>query len=161
MNHFSQTILGLCLLVLTITNCNNNVSVYETTKTTNITKEDESNLRYLKEVEWPKAYREQDTILLDRILGDDFKIIDQSGNWYTKKDELDWIKKNATKHDSFYYEIKRFEILENGTAIICGTGHMIDDTIESIYQSSNVLVKRDSLWKAVLSHISGIKKLDE
>ena len=29
-------------------------------------------LRFLKEVEWPQAYREQDTVLLDRILGDDF-----------------------------------------------------------------------------------------
>jgi len=117
-------------------------------------------LRHLKEVDWPKAYAEQDTILLDKILGDDFRMIDQSGNWYTKKDELDWIKNNCTQHDSFRYEIKRFEILDNGTAIICGTGHIQKDSIKSNYQSSNVLVKRDGQWKAILSHVSGAKEIE-
>ena len=116
--------------------------------------------KHQKEVEWPKAYAEQDTILLDRILGEDFQMIDQDGNWYTKKDELDWIKKNAAGYDSFHFEIKRFEILDNGTAIICGTGHILNDTVKSIYQSSNVLVKREGEWKAVLSHVSGLKTLD-
>lgn len=125
-----------------------------------ISKADEEELRYLKEVEWPKAYAEQDTILLGRILGEDFQMIDQSGNWYTKKDEIDWIKENAAGYNSFHFEIKRFEILKNGTAIICGTGHILNDTVKSIYQSSNVLVKRDGEWKAVLSHVSGLKTLD-
>jgi len=122
---------------------------------------DRERLRHLKEVEWPKAYAEQDTLLLDRILGEDFKMIDQAGNWYTKKDELDWIKKNATNNDDFRYEIKRFDILDNGTAFICGTGHILKDSVKSIYQSSNVLIKRDGEWKAVLSHVSGFKNLDE
>lgn len=121
---------------------------------------DKEILRNLKEVEWPMAYAEQDTILLDRILGDDFKMIDQSGNWYSKKDELDWIKKNATDNDSFNYEIKRFEILDNGTAVICGTGHVLKDSVKSIYQSSNVLIKRDGKWKAILSHVSGLKNIE-
>lgn len=116
-------------------------------------------LRHLKEVEWPKAYAEQDTLLLDRILGDDFQLIDQDGNWYTKQDELDWIKEHSTDHDSFRYEIKRLDILENGTAIICGTGYIVNDSTKSIYQSSNVLVKREGEWKAVLSHVSGFKQL--
>lgn len=107
---------------------------------------DKETLQYLKEVEWPKAYAEQDTVLLDRILGDDFQMIDQFGTWYTKQDELDWIKKQATQNDSFHYEIKRFDILDNGTALICGTGHIVSDSVKSIYQSSNVLVKRNGEW---------------
>ena len=118
-------------------------------------------LTYLKEVQWPKAYHEQDTILLDMILGDDFQMIDQAGNWYTKKDELAWIKKQGTSYDSFYYEIKRLDVLENGTAIVCGTGHIYNDTTETIYQSSNVLVLRDEKWKAVLSHVSGLKEANQ
>jgi len=113
----------------------------------------------MKEVEWPKAYAEQDTTLLDRILGDDFKIIDQSGVWYDKEFELNWIKKNATNNDSFRYEIIRLDILDNGTAVVCGTGHTLKDSVRSIYQSSNVLVKRDGKWKAILSHVSGVKTL--
>ena len=93
----------------------------------------EEQLRYLKEVEWPKAYHEQDTILLDRILGDDFVLIDADGNWSDKKFELNWIKQNTYNPDSFYYEIKRLDILKNGTAIVAGTGHIINDTTETIY----------------------------
>lgn len=135
-------------------------SLEEKSQEPTISEEDKTVLTYLKEVEWPKAYAEQDTILLDRILGEDFKMIDQSGNWYTKRDELDWITDNATKHDSFRYEIKRLDVLDNGTAIVCGTGHIINDDVKSIYQSSNVLIKREGKWKAVLSHVSGVKEVD-
>ena len=127
----------------------------------NITAEDMESLRYLKEVEWPKAYREQDTVLLDRILGEDFQMVDASGNWTDKGDELAWIKENASAPDSFYYDIKRLEALENGTVLICGTGHIFNDSTHTIYQSSNILIKRKELWKAVASHVSGIKEMTE
>ncbi|UJH68926.1 nuclear transport factor 2 family protein [Allomuricauda sp. SCSIO 65647] len=125
-----------------------------------VSKEDSLLLRYLKEVQWPKAYREQDTVLLDKILGDDFQMIDASGNWSDKVGELEWIKANAMQHDSFFYEIKRLDVLPNGTALICGTGHIMNDTVKTIYQSSNILIKRDGIWKAVASHVSGIKKVE-
>ncbi len=118
---------------------------------------DRSRLRYLKEVEWPKAYREHDTVLLDRILAEEFQLIDANGTWSNKGFEMQWIKKNATQYDSFHYEIKRLEILENGTAIVAGSGHIYRDTLYTVYQSSNVLVKRQEEWKAVLSHVSGVK----
>ncbi len=118
---------------------------------------DEKSLRYLKEVEWPKAYHEQDTLLLDRLLGEDFQMIDAEGNWTDKKFEMNWIKQHTDRPDSFHYEIKRLQILENGTAIIAGTGHIFNDTTETIYQSSNYLEKRDGIWKAFSSHVSGVK----
>jgi hypothetical protein len=117
-------------------------------------------LRYLKEVEWPQAYREQDTVLLDRILGDDFQMITNDGEWSNKSKQMERIKATAMDHDSFRYEIKRLEIIENGTAIIAGTGHIVNDSIETIYQSSNILIYRDGTWKAVLSHVSGVKELE-
>lgn len=122
---------------------------------------DRESLTYLKEVVWPKAYREQDTILLDRILGEDFQMIDHRGKWYTKADELEWIKKNAVKNDSFRYEIKRMDLFDNGMAIVCGTGHIFNDSVETTYQSSNILIKRNDIWKAVASHVSGIKPTNE
>lgn len=121
---------------------------------------DLESLRYLKEVEWPKAYRYQDTVLLDRILGEDFQMIDAGGTWSDKAGELAWIKENASAPDSFYYDIRRMEALENGTVLICGTGHIFNDTTHTIYQSSNILIKRKNNWKAVASHVSGIKSQD-
>jgi hypothetical protein len=123
--------------------------------------QDEKSLRYLKEVEWPKAYREQDTVLLDRILADEFKMIDSDGNYYSKRDEIAYIRKNKPGYQSFRFEIKRLEIFENNTAIVSGTGHVrnkdAEGEYELIYQSSNVLIKRGNLWKAVSSHTSGDK----
>ncbi|GCC51966.1 hypothetical protein SanaruYs_21970 [Chryseotalea sanaruensis] len=122
-----------------------------------VSEDDVKTLKDLKQVEWPKAYAQHDTILLNRILADDFLLIDADGNWFTKQDELDWIKTNATQNDSFYYEIKRLDILANGTAIVCDTGHIWKDSVLSTYQSSNILIKQDSIWKAVQSHVSGVK----
>ena len=126
-----------------------------------ILKEEEKILRYLKEVEWPQAYREQDTVLLDRILGDDFQMVSADGTWSDKAGQMERIKTAPMDNDLFEFEIKRLEVYENGTAIVAGTGHVVDDGQEMIYQSSNVLIKRGDHWKAILSHVSGITELDE
>ena len=123
--------------------------------------EDEKALRYLKTVEWPKAYREQDTALLDRILADEFKMIGSDGETSDKKAELEYIKKHKPGYTSFNFEIKRLEIFENNTAIVSGTGTIKgrdkEGEYEMTYQSSNVLIKRNGLWKAISSHTSGDK----
>ena len=122
---------------------------------------DEQKLRYLKEIEWPKAYKEQDTVLLDRILADEFKMIDSDGGYYTKRDELNYIKKNKPTYSSFSFEIKRLEIFENNTAVVSGTGTIRNKDAQGpytlTYQSSNVLIKRGGQWKAISSHTSGDK----
>lgn len=127
------------------------------------TNKDTQQLRYLKEVEWPKAYREQDTVLLDRILAAEFQLIDASGAAYSKKDELAYIKANRPSYKSFRFEITRLDIFENQIAIISGIGHLTgtDDkgAYKSTYSSSNVLIKRGKLWKAISSHVSGIKTI--
>ncbi|MGI9547328.1 MAG: nuclear transport factor 2 family protein [Flavobacteriaceae bacterium] len=144
----------ILLLVFGVVSC---VESQKTGQEYKVSTQDLETLHYLKEVEWPKAYREQDTILLDRILGDDFQMIDAAGNWSDKAAELAWIKENASAPDSFYYDIKRLDALENGTVLICGTGHIFNDTTHTIYQSSNILIKRSGNWKAVASHVSGVK----
>lgn len=125
-----------------------------------ISDDDEETLRYLKEVEWPKAYREQDTVLLDRILGDDFQMVSAGGEWSNKELELAHIKENVPSYDSFFFEIKRLDVHENGTAVVAGTGHIFRDSTKMIYQSSNILIKRDGIWKAIASHVSGIKEVE-
>lgn len=151
--------IGIILLVCGLHSCEQAPQVSESQTVVN--SDDTKILRNLKEVQWPKAYREQDTLLLNTILGDDFQMIDAAGTWSTKKDELEWIKENAMQPDSFRYEIKRLDIFDNGTAIVCGTGHVHNDSIKTIYQSSNILIKRNGIWKAVASHVSGIRQLGE
>lgn len=124
---------------------------------------DAAAIRELKEVLWPKAYFEQDTALLDRILAPEFQMVDDAGNWSTKAAELEWVAKNKPGYDSLTFEIRRLDIFENGTAIAAGTGTIRgrdeNGSYAGQYQSTNVLIKRDGEWRAVASHVSGYKKL--
>ena len=145
--------------VILLLSCHSNTRANkDTVRKLDIDQEKET-LRSLKEIEWPKAYREQDTLLLDRILGEDFQMVTNDGEWSNKQLQMERIKAGPADNDSFRFEIKRLEVFENGTAIVGGTGHIWKDSLYHIYQSSNVLVKRDSLWKAVLSHVSGYKRM--
>lgn len=124
---------------------------------------DEAALRHLKEVSWPKAYFEQDTALLETILADEFQSIDADGEWSDKAAELEYIKNNKPSYDSLTYKITRLDVFDNGTAIVAGEGTVRakgkdGKTTVSTYQSTNVLVKRVGVWKAVASHVSGVKK---
>ncbi|ELR70310.1 hypothetical protein C900_03995 [Fulvivirga imtechensis AK7] len=86
-------------------------------------------------------------------------MIDHEGGWSDRNGELEWVENSTYKPDSFYYEIKRLDIFDNGTAIISGTGHILSDSSETVYQSSNVLIRQNGSWKAISSHVSGVKKL--
>jgi len=123
---------------------------------------DEAALREIKEVLWPRAYAEQDVALLDSLLADEFQMVDAEGNWSAKADELEWIRSNPPSYDSLVFEIIRLDIFENGSAIVAGRG-IFSGTDEQgpytlEYQSTNVLIKREGAWKAVASHVSGIKR---
>jgi hypothetical protein len=125
-------------------------------------RDDATTLREIKQVLWPRAYFTQDTALLDRILADDFQMIDGDGNWSGKSDEIEWISRNKPSYDDLVYTIRRLDIFENGTAIVAGTGTMRgrdnDGPYVIEYQSSNVFIKRHGTWRAVASHVSGARK---
>jgi Domain of unknown function (DUF4440) len=125
---------------------------------------DKTRLRELKEVLWPKAYREQDPALLAQILADEFESIDAGGNRSTKTEELDYVRKNKPSYDWFRFVIRRLQIFENRTAVVSGTGYIETKPKEgkkgskAEYQSSNVFIERDGRWQAISSHVSGIKQ---
>jgi len=123
---------------------------------------DEASLREIKEVLWPKAYFEQDTALLNRILADEFRMVDGAGTWSTKADEIEWVTNNKPSYESMAYEILRLEIFNGDTAIVAGQGTILgtdeDGPYVAQYQSTNVLIKRDNRWRAVASHVSGYRK---
>jgi hypothetical protein len=124
--------------------------------------DDATTLREIKQMLWPRAYFTQDTALLDRILADDFQMIDGDGNWSAKSDEIEWVSRNKPSYDGLEYTIRRLDIFENGTAIVAGTGTIRGRDQEGPYvmeyQSSNVFIKRDGTWRAVASHVSGARK---
>ena len=122
---------------------------------------DEAELRQLKETIWPQAYRERDIELLDRILDAEFVLVSADGSWSTKADELASLPSSTWPHDSFEFEIKRLDLYNDNTAIISGEGRATGTDAGKPYclryQSSNVLIRRDIGWRAVLSHVSGVE----
>ncbi len=116
-------------------------------------------LRRLKQVEWPRAYREQDTAALNRILADDFRRIGSDGEWSTKAEELEYIRTTKPSYDSLVFRVDRLDVYPNGTAIVAGTGMVYSRGAEGPrvmeYRSTNVLLKQGGRWRAVASHTSG------
>ena len=119
-----------------------------------MTTADEKQLRHIKTVLWPRAYREQDTELLGRLLDESFQMIDGEGNRSNKNNELDWISNNVWDPGSFEYRIERLDIYNGAMAVIDGTG--VADKYS--YKSSNVLIKKGRQWRAVASHVSGYRE---
>jgi ketosteroid isomerase-like protein len=124
---------------------------------------DEAALLQLKQHDWPKAYFQQDTRLLDSILHDKFQMIDAGGDKSTKAEELAYVAKTKPSYSSLTYKVTRLDIFPNGTAIVAGEGTVVGKRKDgspstSTYQSTNVLIKEDGKWKAIASHVSGVRE---
>jgi ketosteroid isomerase-like protein len=117
-------------------------------------------LRRIKTVDWPKAYRDQDVGLLNNILAEEFERIGDDGRRSSKRDEMEYIRKNRPSYSTFNFEITRLQVFENGTAVVSGVGDVrgrdAKGTYTTRYSSSNVFIKRGGGWKAVASHVSGV-----
>jgi len=119
--------------------------------------DDESTLRHIKTVLWPKAYLTQDIELLDQLLHDSFELINADGALSSKQDELDYIKNNKWNPGNFEFSIERLDIYDDAFAIVSGIGITDDYT----YRSSNVLIKDDGRWRAIASHVSGYRARED
>lgn len=154
MKYTRLLVIAIILLSCTTPSPNTTVNV--------INSEDEQILRNLKTSLWSKAYNEQDTALLNRILHDDFQLIDDNGDTYSKKDEMEYVANYGPSYSSFEFEITRLDVFDNGTAMITGKGVMkgLDDqgAYVTTYTSSNTLIKVGEDWKAINSHVSGVKE---
>lgn len=131
----------------------------------NITDADYETVRNLKIVSFAKAYEEQDTVLLDQILHDTYQLVDDGGQVYSKRDEMEYVSQYGPSYDSFTFEILKLEIYPNGTATVFGTGTItgtdIDGAYTQSYRASDVLVKEGDKWQAVTTHVSGVKEIRE
>lgn len=124
---------------------------------------DEQELRRIKEELWPRAYREGDAALLDRLLAAEFQMIDPEGGGSDKAGELEFVRTGRWVNRSFRFEIRRLDVFENGTAVVAGRGVVVGPESDPDggyqYKSSNVLIRRDGRWQAISSHVSGYRPL--
>jgi hypothetical protein len=122
----------------------------------------EAELRSIKLERWPGFYRSQDVAGLDRFLVDGFQIVDSQGKATPKDDELRWLAANPWTPRDFVYEITSVTCPTPAIAIIVGQGRSTradgSRRVAHSYVSSNVLVRSEAGWQAVLSHISGERR---
>ena len=127
-----------------------------------LTSEDEAALNNLKTVLLPKAYKEQDTALLDQILHEDFELVDDNGDTYSKDYEMEYVANYGPSYSEFEFRIERVDLYDNGTAMISGTGVMKGEDSGGVYittyKESNTFIKLDGQWQVVNSHVSGVKE---
>lgn len=125
--------------------------------------DDERELRRIKEELWPRAYREGDAALLDRLLAAEFQLIDPDGGGSDKAAELAYVAEHRWRNRAFRFEIERLDVFENGTAVVAGRGVAVGPESDPgggyQYRSSNVLIRRDGRWQAISSHVSGYRPL--
>ena len=123
---------------------------------------DERMVRKIKEQDWTNAHANQDTELLTKILADEFFMIDADGNNFGKKQEIEYVRDNKPKYDTFNYSVGRLLIFDNTTAILNGLGILTGEDdhgpYTTTYQSSDVMIKRNGQWQTVSTHISGLRK---
>ena len=121
--------------------------------------DDQKFLRELKTSVWPSAYKNADAELLGSILHDNFKLVDANGETVNKAQELAFLKDYVWPHSKFVYHIDSINITAQNTAVVIGNGKASGQNDEGeycfTYTSSNVLVKQDGQWQAILSHVSG------
>ena len=128
----------------------------------NISDQDYKTLTDLKIVSFAKAYEEQDTVLLNRILHEKYQLVDDGGETYSKASEMNYVSKYGTSYDTFKFTIQSLEIFDNGTAMIFGegaiTGSDTQGSYSQTYKSTDVFVKENGKWKAITTHVSGVKE---
>ncbi len=126
---------------------------------------DVETLRNIKMELWAKAYEEQDTTLLGQLLHDKYQLIDDTGEVYSKNDEMTYVSQYGPTYESFVYEIDQIEVFPNGTAVVTGRGAMRGTDDEgnylTTYKESNSFVKEGDAWRAINTHVSGVKDIRE
>lgn len=128
-----------------------------------VTNENDLNvLADIQKNQWVKAYMEQDTILLDKLLHKDYQLIDDNGDRYTKKDELTYISNYPASYSSQEFEIIEIDLIENGSAVVLAKstlkGEEGAEAYITNYVSSTSFVKQEGKWVAINSHVSGVKE---
>ena len=119
--------------------------------------DDEQVLRHIKTELWQNAYRNQDVALLDNILHDSFEMLDDKGQRSSKQKELEYVRNNRWDPGGFEYRVERLQVYQGAFAVVDGTG--IADTYT--YKSSNFFIKENGQWKAIASHVSGVRERNQ
>lgn len=123
---------------------------------------DMDELTNIQKNQFVKAYLEQDSILLEGLLHDDYQLIDDNGDRYNKQDEVTYVTNYPASYSSQEYEILEIDIAQNGAAVVIAKatlkGTEGQEAYITTYTSSSTFVKMEGRWQAINTHVSGVKE---
>ncbi|MEM9897361.1 MAG: DUF4440 domain-containing protein [Bacteroidota bacterium] len=150
---------SLSIALLNLLSCQQNSDL----RTFNLTDAEKTKLVELRSTLIPQAYEKQDTTFLNKILHENYLLVDDEGSTFSKVDELAYVGNYGVSYSSFAFELEKTITLPNGTVILFGEGKLqgIDDAGAYIttYKTSDTFVKTSNEdWKLAYSHVSGVKE---
>jgi hypothetical protein len=111
--------------------------------------------------EWGQAYVRHDRNVLERIIAQEYTIVDEDGKTATRQEVISSFL-SGSRYTSVEYEASMVRIYDN-VAILSGggitRGQGKSGPFHRQYFSTNLFVKRDGRWQAVATHISGVRAL--
>jgi ketosteroid isomerase-like protein len=116
----------------------------------------------LKRVErdWGDAMTKHDIAALDRILGDDHRVITKDGSVLTKAQELANYKSEESSNELSDFEPMQVRVFGD-TAVVTGghreKSHNFGKNTSGYYRWTDIFVMRNGRWQAVASQLTRVE----
>ena len=126
---------------------------------TNIYARDDQELRKI-ERQWTEAMEREDATRLEKILGDEYTMIDSVGVAANRAEVLDRLRSGALKFDSFATSDIKSRIFQGGAVLtgrLIAKGKYKEQDITGDYRFVDVFEYRNGAWKAVYTQLSKLK----
>lgn len=110
--------------------------------------------------QWVQAVQTADTATLERLLADDYTVVDSTGKTMTKAQEIAMYRSGDLKFDSVSTGDQQIKIYIGG-AVVTGTttvkGKHKKEDISGEYRFVDLLERRKSGWQVVFSQITKVE----
>ena len=113
------------------------------------------------EQQWDEALRTRDTATLEKILADEYALVDPQGAIQTKAQELATLKSGDLKFESFTAQDVKARVYVGGAVV---TGRVVvkgtykNDDINGEYRFIDVFEPKKGGWQAVASQLTRVNE---
>ena len=126
---------------------------------TNIYARDDQELRKI-ERQWTEAMEREDAGRIEKILSDEYTMVDSVGVSASRAEVLDRLRSGALKFDSFGTSDIKSRVFQGGAVLtgrLSAKGKHKDQDITGDYRFIDVFEFRNGTWKAIYTQLSKLK----
>ena len=126
---------------------------------TNVYARDEQELRKVDR-QWTEALEKEDAAALEKILADDYTMVDAVGISVSRQETIDQVRSGALKFDMFSASEIKARVFQGGgvlTGRVTTKGKYKDEDISGDYRFVDVYEFRKGAWKPVYTQLTKLK----